>query len=104
MRTIKDGKIYDTEHAESIAEIGFSTPGDFEYWSDELMRTKKGNFFLYCGGGPLSQYAEYAGNGTTTGSSCIKPLSREEAIEWLLENGKLSALEKYFPDEAPEEA
>ena len=104
MKKIMNEKVYDTDKAEKIADIGFSNKGDFAYWSDELMKTKRGNWFLYCGGGPTSMYAESVGNNSTTGSEHLRELSAEEAVDWLIENNKVEALEKHFPERMPEDA
>lgn len=79
-------KVYDTETASLIAEVSFSYPGDFQYWSESLYRTTDKTYFLAGEGGPMSHYAKSIGNNTTTGGSNIRPLSTSEAIDWCEEN------------------
>jgi len=98
MKRVIDGKHYDTEKAERIGVDGYSDGGDFHYWKEELYRTKKGNYFLYGEGGPLSDYAVDVGNGSTSGSRKLIPMSEEETLEWLERAEETVALEKYFPD------
>lgn len=58
MIRIVDGKRYNSETAEAVAEWdnGFGS-SDFKACSETLYRTEKGAFFLVGSGGPLSEYA-----------------------------------------------
>jgi len=99
MKAIIDGKRYDTETAELIAEwsngLGYS---DFKHCEEDLYRTRKGTWFISGAGGPLSSYAVPYGNNGSSGSKAIRPLTAEEARSWLERHRELDALEKYFPD------
>ena len=97
MRKIVDGKIYDTEAAERIAErhTGYGR-GDFNWCEESIYRTKKGNWFLAGQGGAMTRYAQSSGEYKTTSLDII-PLSDEEAVEWLQEHAQ-DKLEKYFPN------
>ena len=98
MKAVIDGKKYDTEIAEQIAEDGYSYSGDFRYWYEVLYRTKKGNFFVAGEGGALTKYAVPVGNNSTSGSERITPLTRQEAFEWCERHGATEAIETHFSD------
>ncbi|KAJ49379.1 hypothetical protein BD780_003494 [Clostridium tetanomorphum] len=98
MKKVINKKVYNTETAELIAKCGNGLgSSDFRYLFEELYRTKKGQYFLYGEGGPMTKYSESAGN-SSWGISTIIPLTDEEAYEWLEENGKSESIEKYFKD------
>ena len=93
MKRIVEGKVYDTETAEEIATYEpFSDRTKFQWWSETLYRTKKGRYFKYGIGGPMSKYAETFPGGAT-GGEVIVPLTDKEAFEWLA---------SYFPEKAIE--
>jgi hypothetical protein len=99
MKQIIDGKMFDTEIAKLVATNQYSQPGDFHYWREELYITRKGVWFIFGKGGPLTKYAISTGNKPKSGGSTIRPLNAKEAIEWLEKADKLDALEKYFASE-----
>jgi hypothetical protein len=96
MRKIVDGKIYDTEIAERIAErkTGYGR-GDFNWCEETLYRTKKGRWFLAGQGGAMTRYAQ-GSDVYQTSSLDVIPLTQGEAVEWLQEHAP-DKLEKYFP-------
>lgn len=98
MKRVIDGKLYNTETATKIGSYwnGLST-GDFRRVSEELYRTKSGNYFLAGTGGPLTPYAESNGE-SSWGSSRIIPLSKEEAFEWAQQHLSTDEVLKEFPD------
>ena len=99
MRNVIDGKVYDTETAEQIASTTYSKYGDLTYWSEELYRTQKGNWFLAGEGGALSKYARNVGQNEIEGGSAIIPLTRVKALSWLeVHTSGSEAIEKYFAD------
>jgi len=83
MKKIINGKTYDTETADVIAEESFSHPGDLCYTFQILYRTKKGHYFFHGGGGPLSEYAQYLGNNSTDGSQRIWVPDENKLKSWL---------------------
>lgn len=93
MKSIINGKLYNTETAEYIEGI---TSGhgarDVFYFEEELYRTKKGQFFICYDGGPMSKYGEWTGQ-QGHGASGIKLLTEDEAKQWLEEN---NMTEKYM--------
>jgi len=98
MKKIIDKKTYNTDTAQLVAEewngLGCD---DFRYLLEELYRTKKGTFFLYGSGGPMTKYSESSGR-STWGINTIIPMSDNEAYDWLEENGHDEAIENYFSD------
>jgi hypothetical protein len=98
MKKIIDGKRYDTDTAEMLAEYTFGYPSDFRYVSEELYRTPNGAFFLHGEGGALTEYSVRVDNNSCTGGQTIIPFTKDEAVAWLEKNGKTAALEQYFPD------
>lgn len=97
MRRIIDGRVYDTENAELLAEVCYSTPRDFRHTFQKLYHTKKGRYFFHGGGGPLTEYAESVGNGSTSGSERLWVVEEEEAIQWLAKVDPDKALDM-FPE------
>jgi hypothetical protein len=76
-------KVYDTETAELLGHWDNDYPkGDMKYVVEKLYKTKKGAYFLYGSGGPMTQYAVPCGSNTTSGSSEITPMTKEEAANW----------------------
>lgn len=55
MKKVINGKVYNTETAEEVASYSFSNSNDFRYIREKLYRTKKGNWFLYGEGGPMTK-------------------------------------------------
>ncbi|MGM0157613.1 hypothetical protein IGI47_001927 [Enterococcus sp. AZ191] len=96
MQKIIEGKKYDTETATLIATYEYSNQRDFNYCLEELYQTKKGAFFMYGEGGPLSKYAKEIGNNTTSGSCEIYLVSEEEAKEFAMENLGAEDFEEIF--------
>lgn len=96
MKKIIEGKVYNTEKAEMLAEYwnGLSS-SDFRYCLEELYVTKKGNYFMYGSGGALSQYSDSNGR-STWGINTIVALTKREAYEWLEEKNEYEVIEKYF--------
>jgi hypothetical protein len=87
MKKIIDGKRYNTETAEEIANYENTwNCQDFGYYSETLYKTKKGAYFLYGEGMCRSKYG--TGHGFT-------PLTDNETFKWLCEYG--------FNEEAEEE-
>jgi hypothetical protein len=97
LKKVIEGKVYNTETADLIADAGYSNGGDFQYWYEELYITQKGQFFLYGEGGPMSRYGRSVGNNTTSGSSNIQLYSKEEAFQWCEENDiEADVIAEYF--------
>lgn len=102
MRRVIEKKVYDTDNALMIAEDWNGLGGnDFRSLNEELYKTKKGNYFLYGSGGPLTKYGKSSGN-QTFGSSEIIPMSKQEAYQWLEQHSETEAIEEFFLDEFEE--
>lgn len=102
MKKVIEKRVYDTETASLIAEYWNGLgQGDFRYYEEKLYKTRKGSYFLYGSGGPLTKYSESNGN-QTWGISTIVPLRKEEAYEWLEANGETEAIEEHFSNDIDE--
>jgi hypothetical protein len=98
MKKIIDGRRYDTENAELVAEFyNHLSASDFRYLSEDLYRTPAGSWFLHGEGGAMTQYSRPDGDGWTGGSD-IHPLGEEDARQWLEDHDEIEALEKYFSE------
>lgn len=95
MKKVIDGKLYNTESAEMIGEDSYSGYADFRHWKEQLYRTRKGNFFLYGEGGPLSCYAVHEEDGWADGEKII-PYTEDEAKAWVEEHLSASEYESLF--------
>jgi hypothetical protein len=98
VRRVIDGKIYDTNNAEEIANWDNCRPANvFNYCDESLYRTKKGVFFLSGVGGPLSHWSRCDGGNERYGGSGMRVLSVEEARSWC-EDHRVTAevIEEYF--------
>lgn len=78
-----------------IGEDSYSGYADFRHWKEQLYRTRKGNFFLYGEGGPLSCYAVHEEDGWTDGEKII-PYSEDEAKVWVEKHLSASEYEALF--------
>lgn len=97
MKQTINGKTYNTETAELIADVSADCGcRDLCYWETGLYVTKKGNYFLSGSGGPLTTYARSISYGNTSGGSRISPITREEALEWCEQHQLQDAIESYF--------
>ena len=103
MKRIINGRRYDTEApgstlvAQACADGPTMTRTDFRFWEEELYRTSHGNWFLAGEGGPFSHWAKHTDGGTAWGDG-IRPISKEQALEWLEHAGETEAIERYFTD------
>ena len=99
MRQTIDGKTYNTNTAELIAEDSYNgSTSDFQWWCEELYITKKGAYFLCGRGGAMSSYAESCGNNGRGGGSQIIPMTKAEALAWCEEHDAEAAIEEHFSD------
>jgi hypothetical protein len=103
MLQIIGGKRYNTETATKVAtyhnNLGRS---DFHCVEETLYLTPKGAWFLQYWGGALTHYSRSCGNSGYCGDSGLKPLDTREAYQWLEDNEKTEALEKYFAEQISE--
>jgi len=103
MKKIISRKVYNTETATKIAEVGNDySRSDFHFTVEILYRTLQGRYFLYGEGGALSAYSQSVGNDGYTGGSDIVPLSENKAIDWLESNNEVETLQELFADHLTE--
>ena len=98
MKKIIDGKVYNTETADSIGIYwnGYAQ-SDFHYEELTLYKTKKGNFFVAGESGPLGCFAKWVENGSTGGEGLFT-LTREEALKWAERHLDPDDYVEYFSD------
>ena len=98
MKTIINGKKYDTETATCVAEWdnGVYGAGDFHRCAEALYQTKNGSFFLHGEGGALSSYAESCGQNSWCGGEKIIPMTEGEVRVWLEGRGLAKDYEEIF--------
>lgn len=83
MQRVIDRKLYDTDRAEQIAQHAPNTArGDFHYLIETLYETPSGEYFLYCEGGPATEYAKPCDGGGRTAGEELKLLDEEAALDW----------------------
>lgn len=83
MKKIIDGRRYDTDTAQKIAEWDCGCArNDFSYVEETLYQKRTGEFFLYGIGGPASWCAYACPTGGYDGGEKIKPLTEKEARRW----------------------
>ena len=98
-KKIIDGKRYDTETSTMVHSWDNGHYGsDFRSREKALYRTKKGNWFLWHSGGPMTDMAVSCGNNSVCGSENIEPISAKDAFGFLQTHGGAEAAEKYFPE------
>lgn len=103
MKKVVDGKVYDTGRAELLHTDSYSNPSDFDYLQESLYVTAKGAFFIHGEGGARSKYAVQIEQNSWRGGADIRPISREEAIQWLEAHDGAEVILERFAD-AVEEA
>ena len=81
MKRIIDGRKYDTDTAEEVAEASHGRKRDLDYYEETLYRKRTGEYFLYGYGHGASRYAKQACGDFGPGSDII-PLTYEKAREW----------------------
>jgi hypothetical protein len=98
MKKVIDGKLYNTETAEEIANwsngLSYS---DFNNCEESLFLTKKGAWFLQGEGGAMSKYSRPCGD-MTGGGSGFEVLTPDEAMKWLENHNGEEAIIKHFSD------
>jgi hypothetical protein len=90
------GKTYNTDTASQIANHAYGYASDFAHWDETLYQTKKGNYFLYGYGGPMTSYSTDLGNNSRGGGSDIRPMTEHEALRWCEQYEDESAIELHF--------
>jgi|SRR5215472_2324909 len=98
MKRIIDGKRYDTDTAEHVAEVGNDyNRSDFRWEVSNVYTTKRAAWFIAGKGGPMSRWArKVEGGGTWTDGEGLEVLTQDEARELLEQHNAIEALEQYF--------
>ena len=97
MKKIINGKVYDTETAKELGSWGNSgTWSDFSHMEETLYRKKTGEFFLHGEGGPMTKYAQPAGQNSWSAGDRIMPMTFHEAREWAEEHLDAEEYEAIF--------
>lgn len=82
MKKVIKGRVYCTDTAK---ELGYwsntANRSDFAWSCETLYKTKSGQYFLHCEGGPMSRYASHFGNNSGYGEK-IEVLSIDQAKTW----------------------
>lgn len=98
MKKIINGKKYDTDTAEYLLNYDNCLgSGDFNRLREELYRKRTGEFFIYGSGGAMTQYAIAEGNGWC-GGRAIRPITENEAREFVEKNGTADEYITIFGD------
>lgn len=80
MRTIIEGRVYDTETAQCICGLDCRhNRGDFGYHETDLYRSPGGQFFIAGWGGPDSLWARSAGQNSWSGGGGLRLVGEAEA-------------------------
>lgn len=97
MKKIINGLRYDTEKAIEVGSASHSYPSDFSHWEATLYKTpRSGRYFLAGEGGAMSMFASRIDQNSWGGGSGIRPLTREEALEWAEGNLSTEEIEDGF--------
>ena len=105
MKKIINGKKYDTETAQRVAEWDNGRyRNDFDRCSEELYRKKTGEFFLYGEGGPMSRYARSCGQNQWCGGEEIIPLNYDAAQKWAEDHLDGDEYKKIFGEVAEDDS
>lgn len=92
MKRNLNGRRYDTERAELIAEANRGhAGGNFSAWTGTLCRTVQWSWFLHKSGGPSPHNVVEAGRGIS-GSWAITPPTEDEALAWLKRHRQSAAI------------
>lgn len=82
-----NGKVYDTGTAKELGSwANGGTWRDFSHMEETLYRKKTGEFFLHGEGGPMTKYAQPAGQNSWSGGERIMPMTFAEARKWAEEH------------------
>jgi len=97
MKKIINGKMYNTETAEFIAD--YNSPhfqNDLNFYEETLYLKKTGEYFLFGKGNPGSPYNERTRCNSWTGSCEIIPISLERAKKWVERNLSADDFQELF--------
>ncbi len=99
MKSIRNGKRYDTETAIEVIHSSYTgSRSNFQWWEATLYKTPRaGRFFLAGKGNGMSRFATRHPDGGFSEGEGIIPLTKEDALEWAeQENLDIDTFELYF--------
>lgn len=96
MNKIINGRRYNTKTAKFIGEVGYGLLGDLNFWEEKIYLKATGEYFMHCSGGANSKYAKPIGDNQTASDEFLKPLTLEEAQEWIETNLSSDVYENLF--------
>lgn len=82
MKKVVQGVLCDTETARLLGEYQNSNRSQFDFYKEELYRTKSGKYFLYGEGHAASPYARKVAQSEWAPGEQIKLLPLEAARKW----------------------
>jgi hypothetical protein len=95
VRQLINGKLYDTENSTKLASWSNGYPSESDLWIEEtLYKTAEGDYFICGEGGTVTPYSKR--NGERHAGSAIRPLTRNEAVEWAAIHKEKDLLETEF--------
>ena len=96
MKKIINGRKYDTDTAELVAEWDNGDYGDFDFVREGLYRKRTGEYFLYGRGGAQTRYALACSATNWGGGEGFAPLAEDEARKWAEEHCDGDEYEQIF--------
>lgn len=96
MRSIINGKKYDTNTANLLLEWDNGLRTDFRFCSECLYKKNNGEFFIAGEGGPLSKYAESCDGGCLSEGERIVPITEMRARRWAETHASTDEFEEIF--------
>ena len=102
MKKVMNGKLYDTEKADQLFNRQYGYPSEFDWFTEDLYRTKKGAYFIYGKGNARSHYGQQTGQNEWSGGEGWRVLTEDEAKAYVEEYG--SADDYIYCFGEPEEA
>lgn len=101
MKAIIGGKRYNSETARQVgSDHGYEgSRGDFAWFSEGLYLAPRGSWFLCGEGNAASPWAHHYGGREQGPGSGLRPITAEEARDWLERYEETDALEEHFASE-----
>ena len=82
VRQVVDGKVYDTDKGELVAEYVYGNPSSFDWVYEGLYRSNNGRWFVLGKGGAATQYGCQEAPNWWRAGRMIMPVSESGALEW----------------------
>lgn len=99
MKSIINGKRYDTDKAIHVGGYENSYQSDLSWWDADLYKTpRSGAFFLAGTGGPASMFSRSIGQNSWSGGSKLIPMDKDDALAWAERYLDPEVVEEHFGD------